>query len=516
MINYSDLNNYFNIIKDDFEVGKFLLKTKYFDPPKTRSACYLFNQATEKILKLYLDINEKTYKKNHNIKALFKSCTQINSQFKKIEKNIGIISPYTSEINYFEYNRKISILKTNNIYIETCIICKFLFQQICESLKKTNLSDSISTILKNYGYFFENLAQNNITIDIKSKKFSHLPQELEINTIVYIVNVEKSTIKKDHFLITLEEPTNENTYQKYQFTLNLIQREDFKSYEIGDAISIKFKIPLNEIFKNQTNKQNQTINITPEYIIEFNTINEKNNSGKRIGPIIDPDNINQDKITQAGNYRLFDSLHYAIIKGAINNAFENVNDFANLCFNKEPDIQFINFDHSLISYSDWHQIQTAWEYGAYKHLKTNNINHTNIPPKPTILRGEIFNINTQDNDKNETTFTHISQLNLFSETINQDRIHLNLTLTNAQQKTFKENNINNKDIIDLIVTGLTYESSLKLQDLNIIKAQISELLGFRKVEDKEKNPNTILFKDLENNMKSATIKKEKKDNEPCM
>lgn len=84
-----------NMAEEDLLWAKASLKEEIW-----RGACFAAQQATEKSLKAYLLVKNKSFPKIHDLVSLNDSCRKIDSEFKGLNDLCNFISPYYLSSRY--------------------------------------------------------------------------------------------------------------------------------------------------------------------------------------------------------------------------------------------------------------------------------------------------------------------------------------------------------------------------------------------------------------------------------
>jgi HEPN domain-containing protein len=89
---------WFVYAKRDLDTAEILTKT--MSPVPLEIVCYHCQQSAEKVLKGFLENNQISIKKTHDLGILVSSCEQINSDFQSIKENCTRLTDYGIQSRY--------------------------------------------------------------------------------------------------------------------------------------------------------------------------------------------------------------------------------------------------------------------------------------------------------------------------------------------------------------------------------------------------------------------------------
>lgn len=99
-MNNEDVVNWIKKAENDLKTGKDEIKT---ENPATDTVCFHMQQCVEKYLKAFLVLNDKEFRKTHDITELIELCCEIDEDFQELyEINADKLTKYAIEIRYPE------------------------------------------------------------------------------------------------------------------------------------------------------------------------------------------------------------------------------------------------------------------------------------------------------------------------------------------------------------------------------------------------------------------------------
>jgi hypothetical protein len=343
--------------------------------------------------------------------------------------------------------------------------------------------------------------------------------------VAYVTRIEENKFDEDSLRLGLTEGQGEyrDNYAAepgglFEFPLTRDQVKEFvadyglEDLEIGDRVRLEWQMPVGEYLEHSRFEIRQTVIPPFAHFLDIRKIPDSaDDLTYRIGPRLNG-LVKEEMLTRACNFREVYTLHHFLVKGARNNGFAKVGEFADRLFNFEfPEYDAEKLRYNLLTvFPDGLDTLKAWHCGAYKGLSAGG-RDAPMPPRPVVISGQVVNFSVfpwDASDFDETPDRPFGILTFYAPGNPRGRSELDRKPLFLEQFTIDDpyliKRLDNDPLVkpgqhlDLILARLYFDERPTAKDEDgLAVSQAGYLLGFRTYDEEKKEFVTAMFRDGE-------------------